>query len=693
MADLAADIQSKLAGFPTQVYVKANSDNQLVFSAGQNADTSAHTITLGAVDSTLGNLGFADKATSKEVVGGILSGSQIVVDGSSKRFKIALGSYTSQEVVLAEGTYNFTDFAAEVQSKIQALGGNYADVRVSLTDFNQLRITPAGASPLAIKLETGSTQDVLWKMNISNGTASDPRNLITTTATLWNQRDKFLNAAFFAGKSQYATFGFSINGQNFNFSNNNTLSDIINTINNSNAGVTASYDEFNDKLTLTTKKTGDNNTSGKEIQFSDPNGFLGQLFNISETNEQGGTNAVFTVNGVLTQRTSNSFTMNNVNFSLNGVTGTNPATTISVSTDTSGVVAKINDFVNKYNEIISGIRSKLSETRATAGDKYTYYNPLTDEQKDALSEDEIKAWEDKAKQGLLHNDSILTGALSQLRSSLSRDVSVPRILTGLSLSGAIDLTGSNRFTMTVGGQKREIALTETSYDSAQYSLLAIDIQQKLDSTFGSGRVKVSLSSSNQLTFTSQNSTMTVENGSQYNGLNLLGFNSGATIKASYSNLSQIGITTGNYLENGKLYLNTDKLKTALESDPDGVIRLLTNFETVSVPSGATSSEIANAKALEKSRQGIFYSFYDILNSQISKITNHAGSSGTTSSVNQLGRELMNIGDQIDRTGERISAEEDRLWNMFNQMEVMIGRMNNQASWITNMLGGSGSSGY
>jgi flagellar hook-associated protein 2 len=692
LVDLAADIQSKMVGFPTQVYVKANSDNQLVFCAAQNPDTTPYTITLGIVgaDPTLTSLGFLDKATTKELVGGILSGSQMIVDASSKRFRITVGNNPAQEVILAEGTYNFNDFANEVQNKIQALGGDYASARVSVTNFNQLRITPAGATPLSIKLETGSMQDILWKMNFSNGiTSENPKNSITTTATLWNQQDKFTNSTFFAGKTQYATFGFSINSQNFSFSNNTTLSNIINTINsNSAAGVTASYDEFNDKLTLTTTKTGDNNTSGKEIQIYDPNGFLGQLFNITEAGELGGTNAVFTINEVQTQRTSNSFTMNNVNFTLNGLTGANPATIVSVATDTSGVVTKITEFVNKYNEVISGIRTKLTETRATAGDNYSYYLPLTAEQKKELSEDEIKAWEEKAKQGLLHNDSIFTGALSQLRSALYRNVDIPRVLNGVPLSGTIDLTGSNHFAITVGGQKREIVLTETSYDSTQYLQLAGDIQPKLDAAFGSGRVKVSLTGSNAITFTSQNSTMIVENGAQYNGLSLLGFSNGATVKGSYNHLSQIGITTGGYLENGKLYLDTDKLTAALQNDPDGVMRLFTNSETVSVPSGATSYDIAKAKALEKSRQGIFYGIYDVLNTQISKIISQAGSSGTASPANQLGRELLESGEQIDRTEDRINAEEDRLWNIFNQMEVMIGKMNNQAAWITNMLGGS-----
>ncbi|MCL6591281.1 MAG: flagellar filament capping protein FliD [Firmicutes bacterium] len=691
LADLAADIQTQLnnAGFSAPVYVKANSNNQLVFYAAQKPNGTAHTIVLEktGADATLTNLGFADKANTRELVGNILTGDPVIVSAANKKFKIALDGGAAQEVTLAEGTYNLNDFATEIQSKIQALGGAYAAIEVSVTSLNQLRISSANAAPSSIKVESASSSDVLWKMGFTSGTTSEyPKNNINPTTPLWNQKDKFINTSFFNGKTATSYFRFSINGQEFSFGLNRSLSEIINTINsNSAAGVIVSYDEFNDKLTFTAKKTGDNNPDPqKEIQLTDTDGFLGQLFNISQAGEIDGKNAQFTINGVTTERPENNFTINGVNFSLKGLTPAGSPATVTVATDTSNIVSKITDFVNKYNEIIDAINAKLRENRVSAGNKYTFYQPLTEEEKKELSADEIKAWEEKAKQGLLHNDSILSGALSAMRVSLSRNIDTPRVLTGVSLSGTIDFTGSNRFTVTLGSQTREISLDERSYTSGEYNLLTADLQRKLDMAFGTNRIRVAVTSNNELTFTSQNASMTLANASQNNGLGLLGFSNGATVKATFSQLSQIGITTGYYTEKGKLHLDTDALQNALANDPDGVLRLLTNNETITAPLGAASNEIANAKNLENDRKGIFISFYDTLAAQIKKITSECGLTGTVSYGNELGRELIRVGEQIDSVQDRVTAEENRLWKIFSQMEVAIGKMNEQYNWLSSI---------
>ncbi|HEX3044356.1 MAG TPA: flagellar filament capping protein FliD [Bacillota bacterium] len=136
-------------------------------------------------------------------------------------------------------------------------------------------------------------------------------------------------------------------------------------------------------------------------------------------------------------------------------------------------------------------------------------------------------------------------------------------------------------------------------------------------------------------------------------------------------------------------MDTQVLQNALANDPDGVLRLLTNSETITPPFGASAYEKANAKTLENNRKGIFTSFYDTLAAQITKVNNEAGVTGTISTGNELGRELIQVGEQIDTTQDRITTEENRLWNLFSQMEVSIGQMNNQLNWLTSALGQSG----
>lgn len=696
LEDLATAIQTQLngAGFvdgdgnAIPVFVKATSNHELVFYTAQKADGSPNTLILGAVagDNTLTSLGFNDKATSKELVGVILN-TPITINASSQKFKITVGSGAAQEITLTAKTYDgtvgntLTDLAADIQAQLVGKGIN--NVNVTVSNYNQIRFTPTDGS--AVKLESGSSADALWKIGFNSGTMSEyPKSTISTTASLYNQKDKFIAAGFFNGKTEASLFSFSLNGQNFQYGLGTSLGKIITDINNNTAaGVKAYYDDFNDKLVLTTSKYGNNNESGQEIQIGDPNGFLAQLFKIDQTKETGGENALVKINGVETQRKDNTFTLNDITFNLAGVGG--PAT-VTVNTDTSGISDKVEKFINKYNEIIASVQGELNETRASYGDKYTFYQPLTDAQKEEMTDDEIKNWEEKVKQGILHNDDLLTGSLRSLRTDLTRVVTTPLTITGVPLSGTIDLNSGNRFKVTLGSQTREIELDRKIYSDTQYNVLADDIQKKLDLTFGTNRIRVSVSANKALTFTTQNTAMTLSDGSSSNGLNLMGISSGANVKAGYDRLSQIGITTGSYSEDGKLYFNKDNFQAALTKDPNSVMRLLTNFEPSTVVSGDTPTDIAIKKQKENDSKGIFYKLYESISLSVNNIAKEAGYSGTLSTNNSLGNQLINNSKRIETVQARIIKEEERLWKMFSDMETAMAKMNNQMSYLSAMFG-------
>jgi flagellin-like hook-associated protein FlgL len=93
------------------------------------------------------------------------------------RFKISLGQGTSYEISLDSGTYSLTEFAAQLEKKIQNIGGDYANIKVSVNSDNQLSLVyqdPSGANKtLPIKLESGSSADILDKMGFISGDHSD----------------------------------------------------------------------------------------------------------------------------------------------------------------------------------------------------------------------------------------------------------------------------------------------------------------------------------------------------------------------------------------------------------------------------------------------------------------------------------------------------------------------------------------
>ncbi|MCP6429385.1 flagellar filament capping protein FliD, partial [Klebsiella pneumoniae] len=75
--------------------------------------------------------------------------------------------------------------------------------------------------------------------------------------------------------------------------------------------------------------------------------------------------------------------------------------TVSVKPDNDKTIANVKAFVEAYNTLLSKLNGEVAEAR------YKNFLPLTSDQKSAMSESDIKAWEEKAKSGLLHNDPIL----------------------------------------------------------------------------------------------------------------------------------------------------------------------------------------------------------------------------------------------------------------------------------------------
>lgn len=128
-----------------------------------------------------------------------------------------------------------------------------------------------------------------------------------------------------------------------------------------------------------------------------------------------GQDAKIKFNGIEATYKTNSFAVNGINVSVKKTT--TEALDLTVTGNTDAVFDKVKSFVEKYNSLIDEVNKKLGETRSRD------YLPLTEEQKQALSEDQVKKWEEKAKSGMLRNDTVLRGALYTFRSALNNVVS------------------------------------------------------------------------------------------------------------------------------------------------------------------------------------------------------------------------------------------------------------------------------
>lgn len=202
----------------------------------------------------------------------------------------------------------------------------------------------------------------------------------------------------------------------FTIKEGESLNDLLARINKENMGVSTLY--HGGKVSISSM------VSGKgQFELTDTDGFLNDVFKmnvgkdgdgnpIEGANYNTGEDAKVILNGLEMWQKSNKFEVNGVEISLKA----EGKTTISSATDTDKVFDMIKGFVDQYNALITKTNETLSEKR------YRDFPPLTDEQRKDMSESEIKLWEEKAKSGLLRGDSMVSSALSSMRTIMGSAV-------------------------------------------------------------------------------------------------------------------------------------------------------------------------------------------------------------------------------------------------------------------------------
>ena len=133
-----------------------------------------------------------------------------------------------------------------------------------------------------------------------------------------------------------------------------------------------------------------------------------------------GADAKIILNGVEYTNNTNDFSVNGLNISVSGLTGEGDenAITINTSTDTQGIYDKVKDFLTEYNNVINEI------TKLYNADSAKDYEPLTDEEKDAMSDTEIEKWETKIKDSLLRRDTSLAAVMNAMTGAMAKSYTI-----------------------------------------------------------------------------------------------------------------------------------------------------------------------------------------------------------------------------------------------------------------------------
>ncbi|MDN5388944.1 MULTISPECIES: flagellar hook-associated protein 2 [Bacillus] len=345
-------------------------------------------------------------------ISGLASGMDIddIVSKLMKTERVPLDKLTQKKQLLEWQRDSYREINTKIKEMQESI---YTMLRPST--YGAKKVVSSNESAVTATATTGSASSTIQV------------NRLATAATY-----KSSDISGYTGSDQTLTFQVTAPGETtakkveISVSSTDTLDDIVSKINKSGLGVSAIKDkiyngtEYVETIALTSKTTG----AGGSIQaddaatasfMTDQLGFALDADN-KLTASQVGENAEVVINGLQMEKTSNNFTVNNVTYQLKNTT-TSPVS-IDVSTDVDGIYEKIKDFVTQYNELIDMVNGKLVEK------KYRDYTPLSDEQKEDMTEKQIELWEEKAKSGLLRNDTILSGATNQMRTDFYSNVSV-----------------------------------------------------------------------------------------------------------------------------------------------------------------------------------------------------------------------------------------------------------------------------
>ncbi len=186
------------------------------------------------------------------------------------------------------------------------------------------------------------------------------------------------------------------------------------------SGVGASFDATNQRFFINSTGTGE----AKEFKLTASGGALQSLgldpdakyANGSTSTRVYAEDAQIVLNGATFTSDTNTFNVNGLSITTQAVT--DEPITITTDTDYDGIYNMIKDFITEYNDIMNEM-TKLYN--ANSARKYTM---LSDEEKEAMSEEEVEKWEGTIKDSLLRRDKDLNNVMECMKGAINKGYNI-----------------------------------------------------------------------------------------------------------------------------------------------------------------------------------------------------------------------------------------------------------------------------
>lgn len=229
------------------------------------------------------------------------------------------------------------------------------------------------------------------------------------------------------GKGNNKTIQIGGSSEDGNVTVVNTMDELMSAF--KSAGINANFDAGNKRIFLSAKETGasndfnlsgDNETLAKlGLASSAQIASLGEGTGYTAASKQNGASAVLELNGAEFTSDTNSFTINGSTYQINYMPAdANETISINTQNDYDGIYDTVKGILKEYNALMKDL-----STAYNAGSSKGY-DPLTDEQKEAMSDKEIEEWEKKIKDSLLRRDENLGNVMNALTTSFTQGFDV-----------------------------------------------------------------------------------------------------------------------------------------------------------------------------------------------------------------------------------------------------------------------------
>lgn len=342
---------------------------------------------LGSYRIRVDRLATASSVTTNSAAGSPISDPTLALTSLNTSSPITNGNFTIQYT--AGGTLNNATVTVtsgmvlnDVFNAIStATGGNVTAALGAGADANKVVLTGAGGTTSMVVGSSSDTSNFASVMNL-RGATFDPVALTSKSTNgigVTNINVGMGSANASALSTPITTSGagsFAINGVTINYdTGTDSIKNVLDRINQSSAGVVASYNSVNDRFTITSRTTG----SGA-ITMSDTTGNFLQAIGVADparqvvTNGQNALIGIEGINGFSSATLATDFTadvssatndfsnvISGLTVSAKSVSTGNTRETLTVGTDTTAIGTKVKAFVDQYNQAIDAIEAARSK--------------------------------------------------------------------------------------------------------------------------------------------------------------------------------------------------------------------------------------------------------------------------------------------------------------------------------------------